>query len=158
MHTVAQKFVAGPTHFGFTDATGLETNGCCSGKALQHLEGAITSGIRSDRGQKPGSQHLLGSRQTAKEIVIGMLGKEGFNLLTVFIQLLLERAQQLAQAQCQLAFGLGDRDRYFELIGLDENGQAFFQRLSSPEPMAMQELPPNDVGPLWLGPQAWGTE
>jgi hypothetical protein len=48
--------------------------------------------------------------------MIGMLLEELFNLLAVLSPLLLQPAQELAQAQRQLAFGFADAGRSFELI------------------------------------------
>jgi hypothetical protein len=58
-------------------------------------------------------QYLLGSGQRPEQVVIGMAGKEFFDPLTVIIELLLERAQEFAQAQRQLALGLDDRWRAY---------------------------------------------
>jgi len=44
-------------------------------------------------------QHLFGSGQRAEQVVIRMLSEEGLDLFAVLVELLLERAQELAQAQ-----------------------------------------------------------
>ena len=71
-----------------------------------------------------------------------MVLEKSLDLFPVLIQLLLQRAQQLTQAQCQLAFGFSDWGRGFELIGLRENPQALLDCLWTPEPVSVQELLP----------------
>ena len=142
MQGVSEEFVARPADFGFVNLTGLKTDRSRSGIALQHLKRAIPSRIRTDAGQEPRREHFLGSGQAAEQIVIGMVLKERLDLLAILIELLLESAQQFAQAHGQLAFGAGDRGRGFELVGLGENSQALVHRFRAPKPVRMEEFFP----------------
>ena len=65
-----------------------------------------------------GADIFLAPGRLSKQVVIGMVLEERLDLFPILIQLLLERAQQFAQAQGQLALGFGNRGRGFELVGL----------------------------------------
>ena len=71
-----------------------------------------------------------------------MFFEEFLDLLAVVVQLLLEGAQEFAQAHGQLAFGADDGGAGFEVSGLGEEGQAFFGGLGAPEFVLVQEFLP----------------
>src|SRR6266436_187121 len=139
---MAHEFIAVPADSGLVDLARFKADRGSSGEALQHLESAVTARVGTDCGQEPRGQHLLGSGQAAKEMVIGMVLEKSLDLFPILVQLLLERAQQFAQAQGQLAFGFGDRSRGFELVGLRENRQALLDGFWTPKPVGVQELLP----------------
>lgn len=124
MDGMAHELVAGAAHTGPIDLAGLVINRGGTGQALEHLMGTVTGRIAANSGQEPWGQDFPGSGEAAKQVVMGMVAEEGLDLLAVLFQLLLQGAQQLAEAQRQLALGRYDRTGGLELIGLGENGQA----------------------------------
>ena len=74
--------------------------------------------------------------------MVGMVVEERFDLLAVLIELLIERTQEFAEADRQLALGFDDRLGRFELVGLGEQGQPFFGGLGTPESVTVEELFP----------------
>lgn len=95
MNGVAHEFIARPTHTDFIDLSGLIADGRGPGDALEDFVAAVAIGIGPNRRQQARSQDFFGPRQAAKQIVVGMLVEQGFDLLAVQIQLLAQRAQQL---------------------------------------------------------------
>jgi len=139
---VAKELIARPTDLGFLNVPGLVADGRGARKALEDLVAAIALGMGADGRQKPRGQHLFGAGQTAKEVVVGMALEKGFDLFAIFVELLLEGAQEFAQAQRQPALGLNDRLGNLELIGLRKDGQSPGGRFRSPEFVGVKELFP----------------
>ena len=72
---VAHKFITGPARPGFADLPGLVLHRRGASKALEHIVMTVTLGIGANGGQQARRQDLPGTRQTAKEVMIGVLLK-----------------------------------------------------------------------------------
>jgi len=66
---------------------------------------AIACWIAAHGSQQSRAKHGLGSRQAAKQVMIGVIFEELFDLFAVEVQLLLQGAQQFGHAYSQLALG-----------------------------------------------------
>jgi hypothetical protein len=148
MKGVSQEFVAGPADMDLIEFAGLEAHGRGAGIALQHVGASVAFWIRADGRQEARGQDHFCAWQTAEEVVIGVMVEERLDLLAVFVELLLEGAQEFAQAYGQLALGLGDRSRGLELIGLGKEGQTFFGGFRAPEFVGVKELFPATLAGL----------
>src|ERR671922_1696088 len=102
MDGVAQELVTGPTNFGFLHPAGLIIDRRGAGKGLEHLMVSVAPWIVANGRQQSRGQNFLGSGQTAKKVAIRVLFKELFNLLAVLLELLVQRAQEFAEAHRQL--------------------------------------------------------
>ena len=79
--------------------------------------------------------------------MVGMLPEQCLDLLAIELELVAQGAQQLCQADSQLALGPHNRIGSFELIGFGEEFQPLFGRLGSPQLVGVQEfLPPPFAG------------
>jgi len=95
-----------------------------------------------------GANYLLGTGQAAEQILVGMIFEQGLDLLAIEVQLLVQKAQEFAQAQGKLAFGFGDRLGGFELVSPGKDGQADLGRFWSPKLVDMQEFLPTPLAGL----------
>jgi hypothetical protein len=98
MDGVAQHFVALVADVNPVDLAGLQTHWSGAGDALQRFGVLEAPGIAADFTQQPGSQSPGHARQRTKQVMIGMLFKEGLDLLAVLVQLELQGVEQLGQA------------------------------------------------------------
>ncbi len=85
---MAQKLVACPTDLDLADLAGLEGDGGGSGDGLKHFVRPKAIGIVAHHPQQARSQNILGSRQAAKQIVIGMVFKDLPDLTSIELELL----------------------------------------------------------------------
>src|SRR6516162_2999840 len=107
MYRVAQWLAAVASQKDLMNLTGLVADRRGPRHALQAAEILKARAIRTDLAHQAGSDFGSRSRQGAKELVIGMLGKEFLDLSAVGIDLVLERAQHAGPCQGQPALGPG---------------------------------------------------
>src|SRR6516164_535975 len=93
MYRVAQWLAAVASQKDLMNLTGLVADRRGPRHALQGVEILKARAIRTDLAQQAGSDFGPRSRQGAKQLVIGVLGKELLDLSAVGIDLALERAQ-----------------------------------------------------------------
>jgi hypothetical protein len=79
------------------DLAGLKANWGSAGDALQSFRVSKTLGMAADFSQESRGQGLGRPGQRAKQVMIGMLLEEGFDLFAILIQLKLELLEQLRQ-------------------------------------------------------------
>jgi len=92
--------------------------------------------------QQPRRDFRTGSWQRAEQVVIGMLRKELFDLLTIVLQLRLQHPQLFSACHGQTTLGLGQRVRSAKVRRLRENLEPFLVGLRSVEFMGVEKLFP----------------
>src|SRR5271155_2876900 len=97
-----------PADLGFADLAGLEADRSGAGVALERLGILEDGAILAEFAKQPWSDFGPGSWQGTEEIMIGMTGKELFDLLAVIIQLALQERQLSDAGERQAAFGFGE--------------------------------------------------
>ena len=101
-------FVTSPALMNAAIFSGPYSHWGCSAKALQNLRITIEAlAVIANLGEQARSDLGSRSRQRAKQIMIGMTGKELFDSLTVHSQLFIHRKEHLYQAQSQQTFSVG---------------------------------------------------
>ena len=83
MDGVAQNLIARAANMNPVNLAGLETDWSGAGDALQGLGVLKAIGVAADFAQQPRGQSLGGAGQRAKQVMVGMLFKERFDLLAV---------------------------------------------------------------------------
>jgi len=105
MDGMAQGLVALVADVDPVNLAGLETDRSGAGDALQRFGVLEAMGVAADFAQKSWGQSLGSARQRAKQVMVGMLFKESFDLLAVLVQLELQGVEQLGQTEGQQTFG-----------------------------------------------------
>ena len=142
MYRVAQWLAAVASQKDLMNLTGLVADRRGPRHALQAAEILKARAIRTDLAQQAGSDFGPRSRQGAKELVIGMLGKEFLDLSAVGIDLVLERAQHAGPCQSQPALGPGQSLAGDELSGSREDFHALLVGFRTCQFVAVEELLP----------------
>ena len=142
MDGMAQDFVALVADVNPVNLAGLETDRSGAGDALQSFGVLEAIGVAADFPQEARPQSLGRARQRAKQVMVGMLFEQGFNLLAVLVELELQGLEQPCQAQGQQALGRGHGGGTAELAGVLEDFQPLGGRLRSPELLGVEELFP----------------
>ena len=142
MDDVAQEFVALMADPDLVDLPGLVADRAGSGQTLEGLGIVEPAGVGGDFAQEPRGQEAGGAGQGAEEAAVRVLLEEFFDLTAIFVELVLQGAQQAGQTDGQKAFGGGERRGAAEGLGLGEDFQAFFRRVRPPELVFVEEFFP----------------
>src|SRR6266850_400045 len=122
---VAQEAVASPANARFTKLSGLKAHRTGSRAATQALRAGKRVALASQFAQQTRSQFVFGARQTAEDIMIGMVLEGGSDPLPIFINLLLKTLQHIHQAQRQERFGTAHRGAGVQLLATLPGRQNF---------------------------------
>src|SRR4029453_16446857 len=95
MNRVPHELVTRPTDTNFADPARFIRHGRSPSDALEHFVVAITIRIAAHGSQQARGQDLFGSRQAAKQIVVGMISEQGLDLFAVELKLLAQGAEHL---------------------------------------------------------------
>jgi hypothetical protein len=142
MDGMAQNLVTLVTDADAVNLAGLETDRSRSGDALQGLGVLEAIGVAADFAQQARGQRLGRAGQRAKEVMVGMLLEESFDLLAVEIQLELEGFEQPGQTNSQQALGRGHGRGAAEEAGVLEDFHSFGGRFRPPQFLGVEEFFP----------------
>src|SRR5690349_1895433 len=99
-------FIAVPPKVDLMEGTGLVADGRGAGVTLQRLRGVKPMAILPQFAQQPRRDFGASSRQRAEQLVVGVLGKQLFDLLAVILQLRLQYPQLFGTRHGQATLGL----------------------------------------------------
>src|ERR1700682_2928591 len=115
-----------PSQADFVNLARLEADRCRAGKALQGLGIGKELAHGADLAQQSRRQLLSATGQGAKNVMVGMLFEEPFDLLSVNIELVFQSLQEFYQAQCQETLCVRDTFRATKFGGFGKASQARF--------------------------------